>query len=558
MAEILENNLKLQTLDSAEFTIVGLKEKKPTHQTYIVDCSGEEKLFVAMLNQTLENKAHMQQLASKNLLPTETNHPLAFCDDEEKNIFGFISNEAPNYTSLSSLIFERNAPYNPKQEIDVCLSIATAFGKLAQQGYFITSLTEDDFYFNITNGNIYMNAFQYITSPENDKISVSPRYLPPEYASGAHETATSVNSRFILAALIFSVMFRCHPFGGKQVITKPFLTNEDILNIYLTNPIFIFSETDTSNRPSEYIQQAVIKKWESLPEYIKELFQRSFSKASIENPEERPDEFEWLNALVKLRSFSFICSCSNLVTLSEEGKGECSNCQRKISLPCRLKLKDYTIPAIPKGRIYRCQVTSDYTSSTATEPVAVILTNPNNPQLLGYKNISSISLDCLTPAGVSKSLAPGEIAPLNDGIKVTAFETTILFINSTTTPAVPPAKTPIEEADSTVVVVEEEEADDVEKLLADLESITATENPVITDNSIEAGTSLEEASVTPSDLSQRGVNSNIKKEIEMPEADEIPFIAPMKQPLEEVEDFTDINNSISLTDNSYLSEEGKN
>ncbi len=445
MANLLANGTVLKTKDAADITIVSYIEHITAHQLYRVRYAGEEKVFTRLLNCDDDKKNFYETLAAQKILPTQTNWPIAFCDDKENDIFGFICDPIPeDYTTLSSLLFDRVSIYNPKQEIDVCLSLATVFGKLAEKGYFISSLSEDDVAFNINNGNVYLNIFQNISAKNKSKNFPSVRFIPPEYSLDNAITACAVNSRYILASLMFIIFFRYHPLDGASVVNKPFLSNQEMFSHYIQNPVFMFDLQNTSNRPSKYIQPQLQKKWDSFPEYIKELFSSSFSQNSKKDPSSRPDELTWITSLAKFRSCFFMCACGNTVTLSDEGTADCLYCGKKFNLPYKLQFTKYTVPVSAKARVYRCQVTDDFDISNATNPVGIIVSNPNNPQLLGFKNIVGFPLSCLTQNGNQKTLAMSETAPLNHGIQVSIYNSTVLFINSASTPAVAPPPAPIE------------------------------------------------------------------------------------------------------------------
>lgn len=451
MADFLENGTILNTTDGTPFTVTSLCEKRKNCHFYNISICGEDKIFTRLFNYNDEKKAFYEKLVSEKIAVTETNWPVAFCNSPSQDIYGFISNAKPkDYISLSDLLYKRINPLSIKTEIDICLNLATLFGKLYENGYFFSNLTESDISFNPATGAIYLNTFSNITNDNTISSVESAKLTPPEYYHQKDKNIIPESARYILSIIMFIIFFRAHPFEGAKAHSKAFLTKEDLYNLYFKEPVFMLDTDDDSNRPSEYIYSKLQKKWDSFPDFIKELFIESFSKSAIKAPLSRPDELKWISALAKMRSFSFDCTCSSIITLSEEGKGSCSTCKKVFEVANKIQLKNYTIPAVNKTRIYRCQVTDNYTTANATQPVGVVIANPSKPQLLGFKNMTSETLICTTPDGSIKSINNGDIAPLINGISVKIYETTIHFINSLSVPVQPIQKAPVVTEEKTV------------------------------------------------------------------------------------------------------------
>lgn len=451
MADFLANGRVLQTTDGTPFTITALYEKRNRFEIYNISIGGEDKIFTRFIDCEDEKKSFYEKLASKKIATAETNWPVAFCNNPLENIYGFISNAMPkDYTTLSDLLYKRTSLFSLKTEIDICLNLASLFGKLCEKGYYVSNITESDIAFNTTNGAVFLNVFSGITNQQTIRPSSSIKFIPPEYYHQNGKNILPESARYILAVIMFIIFFRAHPIEGAKAHSKAYLSKEELYNLYLKAPVFMLDPNDDSNRPSEYIYSKLSEKWNSFPEFIKDLFIQSFAKDTIKDPLARPDELKWINELVRMRSFSFACTCSSILTLSEEGKGTCSNCKKAFEVACKIQLKNYTIPAINKTRIYRCQVTDDYTTANATQPVGVIVANPSNPQLLGFKNMTGETLVCTTSDGNQKLIAHSETAPIISGVSVEIYGTTVHFINSLSVPVQPVQKTVVEPEKATV------------------------------------------------------------------------------------------------------------
>lgn len=168
------------------------------------------------------------------------------------------------------------------------------------------------------------------------------------------------------------------------------------------------------NGPHTLVHQHLIKRWQRLPEYIKEMFVRVFGYECLHNPAARPSEMAWLRVLTRLRSEIIMCSCGNELFLQNGESCKCESCQTVVSADFKLELGDYCIPAIKGTRIYRCQL-GFCDPYEALAPIAVIL-GKKNTEMLGIKNKSGQQWDAVTSKGVARKVAPDEVIPIKDGI----------------------------------------------------------------------------------------------------------------------------------------------
>ena len=318
MADFLANGTILSTTDGTPFTVTAFCEKKKNCHLYNISIGGEDKIFSRLFNLSDEKKEFYEKIAAEKIATAETNWPVAFCNSPSENIYGFISNAMPkDYISLSDILYKRTNSLSIKSEIDICLNLATFFGKLYEKGYYLSGFAESDIAFNPVNGAVFLNVFNNITNDTTISSVESLKFTPPEYYHQKGKNIIPESARYILSVIMFIIFFHAHPFEGAKAHSKAFLTKEDLYNLYITKSVFMFEPDDDTNRPSEYIYSKLQEKWNNFPDFIKELFINSFSQAAIKDPCSRPDELRWISALVKMRSFAFNCTaCTCILSLS--------------------------------------------------------------------------------------------------------------------------------------------------------------------------------------------------------------------------------------------------
>ena len=222
------------------------------------------------------------------------------------------------------------------------------------------------------------------------------------------------------------LLFRNHPLAGvrDQDGDDP---DENELNLYCKNPVFIFDPEDESNRPKVGIHVNALKFWPVFPAYIQELFQRAFHKELMRsdgaNREDRIIEREWLKALVRLRRDLFFCAnCGNLTFYPKEGEQiVCMNCNKPAEQPAFLDIGGQRIPLQPGLSIYRYDIdaNSDFTVEIIREEIGLVVQNQKDSRIWGLKNLSNLPWYRRSPGGKEEVRMTGEVIPVirNNSIK---------------------------------------------------------------------------------------------------------------------------------------------
>ena len=428
---MLSNGLKLKTSSGDNITIKEFIAEGGQGEVYKVDYNGKEKAL---------------KWYKKSFLSGENSNSKAFYDNIKNNVdrkkpsdeflwpidvtewhedtFGYIMDLRPSgYYDITEFMLCHVRFKSYRAVIDACLKIVSAFRILHNKGYSYQDLNDGNFFINPENGDVLICDNDNVAP---DKIETGiigkPRYLAPEIVLGKSKP-DSLTDRFSMAILLYILFCLNHPLEGKRYLAAG-LTPGLQKQIYGTEPIFIMDPNDKKNGPDPVAHKNSIMVWKCLPNYLKEIFINSFSKKAFEKPNSRPKEIDWLKVLTRFRSEIVPCSCGNEV-FTENGESRiCDNCGKKVKIPFKLEFQDYSIPAIPNSRIYKCQL-GVCNDTDALNPIASIISKGKDNNTLGIRNKTDRKWNAVSSKGVPKKVDAGEVIPLKDGITFTVEDMTI-------------------------------------------------------------------------------------------------------------------------------------
>lgn len=217
--------------------------------------------------------------------------------------------------------------------INALIEFVSAFEALHAKGRCFQDINEGAIVLDVENGRVRICDCENV-APEGARIPIGydknhkeifmqgfPRYKAPEVEIRAM-LPDKYTDRYSIAVMIFMILTRCHPLEGKKRFT---FNPEGIVDanvekdIYGNNPIFIFDDTNPTNRPDPVEDIGAINQWPLIPDFMKELFKKAFTlgmpvggkydeKKKLERTS-RPTEKEWREAL--MRWMDTLVPCSN-------------------------------------------------------------------------------------------------------------------------------------------------------------------------------------------------------------------------------------------------------
>ena len=310
---------------------------------------------------------------------------------------------------------------------EACIEIVSAFKILHYNGYSYQDLNDGNFFINVQNGKVLISDCDNV-APNGTNMGVlgKPRYMAPEIVAGRGKVLPNTQSdRYSLAAILFLILFMSHPLEGKRWLV-PCMNDTYAEKLYGTAPLFICDPNDSSNGPVKNIHENIIKRWEFMPQYLKDAFLKAFDQEALKNPERRLREFDWLNVLVRFRSDIVKCVCGNEVFVKNAMSIKCEVCGKIVNVKHKITLPNYSITAAKGTRVYRCQLGLCNLDDALT-PVARITVKNDDPNVIGFKNMTPDILLAKTPSGKTKQIPPQGIVPFKSGIEIEAFDKKIVL-----------------------------------------------------------------------------------------------------------------------------------
>ena len=320
-----------------------------------------------------------------------------------------------------------------KTTIDAMLSLVSAFNILHQTGYNYQDLSIGNFMINPETGDVKII--------DNDNVSVegtasgilgTPGYIAPEVL--AMKSIPSINSdRFSLSVILFLLLMHGHPLEGKRFLVE-LLAEDQNRALYCTDPVFVFDPQNHCNAlsPDKQPQHAYMEQlWNWLPNDVKELFQRAFSRETmLENPSQRPTESEWERVLIKFRSDIITCPhCDSEVLFSRIADMRCEDCgmpMGRITVLSTSKCK-YRIPlgygsAVMSSQLRFCNIGEGAVKELVIKRKAddhtklFLVNNGAKPIMVGTTEGKNMPLD----VGKGAMLSAVKHIRMSDGIVITA------------------------------------------------------------------------------------------------------------------------------------------
>ncbi len=341
--------------------------------------------------------------------------------------FGYLMDLRPEgYYELSEFMLAREVKFSSfKAAVEACIRIVSAFRLLHNEGFSYQDLNDGNFFINPKNGDVLIcDNDNVAANGTNMGIIGKPRYMAPEIVLGKALPDTQTD-RFSLSVILFLILCMNHPLEGKRAL-MPCMTPAEAEKLYGSHALFIYDPDDQSNAPVNNIHTNAIARWSFMPDYIKDAFLKAFSQQAINEPGRRLRELDWLKVLVRFRSDIVRCGCGNEVFIQNAATTPCDGCGKPLAVTHVIQLPGYAITAAKGSRIYRCQL-GICNANEALDPVAVVVAKPDNPAVLGLKNMTDQILAVTTPTGNVRQVRPQDIIPFKGGITIEAYGSKIIL-----------------------------------------------------------------------------------------------------------------------------------
>lgn len=304
---------------------------------------------------------------------------------------------------------------------NAAINIIEGFRALHNDGYSYQDLNNGNFFINPQTGDVLICDNDNVSERGvNFGIAGKQRYMAPEVVLGGVPDKRS--DRFSLAVILFRMLFVEHPLEGKYS-TPPCMTPEFEKKFYGSEPIFVLDPVDKRNEANTQLNTNTLRFWKIYPEYIRELFEKSFSKESMYPPYDRIIERTWLDAFVRLRSETVTCPhCGKETFITPKYTVSCMYCGGQLTCYSSIKFKRFEVPVYGGVKLYTGQLSGS--DEDFHEIIGEIVKNRKNPDKLGLRNLSNAVWNVKLPDNTIKTVEPGSVMPANPGFELTIGNST--------------------------------------------------------------------------------------------------------------------------------------
>ena len=377
---------------------------------YLVEVCGEKKALKWYLNAP-DDKFYRnldQNIASG--APSDAFLWPEYLTEKQQGSYGYIMKLRPqNYYEFGNFLLAKVSFKSFTAMLSAAMKICDGFMMLHRFGYSYQDLNDGNFFIDPQTGDVLICDNDNVM-PQGEKSGImgKARYMAPEIVAGG--IPDKYSDRFSLSVILFMLFYANHPFEGAKVVACPCMTEAFEKKFYGSEALFIYDPTDKSNLPVRGIHQKVIRRWPVFPQMLRDAFIEEFSKEKLQDPSTRMIEQNWKKIISSVRDSLVVCQhCAEETFVNvSDSTDKCMNCGKDVDLSKRLVINNRSLPLTQNTYIY---IDEDNT------PDGVVTTDSNGFMLI--KNISTETWTVETPSGKIKTVAPNEILPVKEGLKIT-------------------------------------------------------------------------------------------------------------------------------------------
>lgn len=377
---------------------------------YLVEVCGEKKALKWYLNAPDDKFYRNLQQNIASGAPSAAFLCPEFLTEKQQGSYGYIMKLRPqNYYEFGNFLLAKVSFKSFTAMLSAAMKICNGFMMLHRFGYSYQDLNDGNFFIDPQTGDVLICDNDNVM-PQGEKSGImgKARYMAPEIVAGG--IPDKYSDRFSLSVILFMLFYANHPFEGAKVVACPCMTESFEKRFYGSEALFIYDPTDKSNLPVRGIHQNVIRRWPVFPQLLRDTFIEEFSQEKLKDPSTRMIEQNWEKVISSVRDSLVVCNHCSEETFVDTSKikDRCIDCGNDVDLAKRLIINNRSLPLTNKTNIY---IDNDNT------PDGVVTTDANGFMLI--KNISTETWTVETPSGKVKTVAPQEILPVKEGLKIT-------------------------------------------------------------------------------------------------------------------------------------------
>ena len=426
MGQLFSKGQKLSSSSGTEYKIEEFLGGGGQGEVYRVSSNGKNWALKWYLPHQVTNEQRkiIENLILKGSPAEKFLWPIELVTASKIQGFGYTMPLRPkNYFELQSDLFTRKIHPTFYALSTAGFHLADSFFHLHINGLAYQDISPGNIFLDPKNGEILIcDNDNVVVNKTKTSIIGTPRFKAPEIVRKEASPSTDTD-RFSLSVLLFYMLFLHHPLEGKRAEEMP-SDEKSMFDLFGVNPVFIFDPHNRSNTPDPRYQTNPIEIWPIYPQFLRDLFTRSFTKGLIDPQNGRVLEAEWKSAFMKLRDSIIYCQrCGaenfyDLDIIKNTGGNlqKCWHCKTDLILPPRIKIGNLIIMLTHNTKLFPYHL--DPISYDLSKPIAEIGIHPTNPKIWGLKNLSDRSWSTTSSDGKVMEVTQGKNISLSNGSKI--------------------------------------------------------------------------------------------------------------------------------------------
>jgi DNA-binding helix-hairpin-helix protein with protein kinase domain len=267
--------------------------------------------------------------------------PLELVVQRGKPGFGYVMPlRPPEFVGLSALLHGA-VDASLRSVCTIGFELADSFLRLHAQGLC---------YRDISFGNIFIDPVTgHVRICDNDNVGIegdqasavigTKRFMAPEIVRREARPSTDTDL-YSLSVLLFYLLMVGHPLLGARELDHPIWDERAELRLFGHDPIFVFDEARSTNRPVPGVHDAVLANWPIYPAQLRAMFTKAFTAGLFDPKDGRVRESQWRAELVRARDLVRPCPRCAASNFHEPAAHEqvCWNCRTTMPAPLCLSL----------------------------------------------------------------------------------------------------------------------------------------------------------------------------------------------------------------------------
>lgn len=351
--------------------------------------------------------------------------PLELVSDPKLPGFGYVMGlRQPRYRGIVDLMKRRIEP-TFKALITAGYQLADSYYQLHSSGLCYRDISFGNVFFDPDTGDVLIcdNDNVSINNEQHGGVLGTPKFMAPEVVRGEALPSRDTDL-YSLAVLLFYMLIVQHPLDGKRESRVKCLDLPAMNKIYGFEPVFIFDPQDDSNRPDPDYHRNALEYWPLYPEFLRQLFVRSFTDGIRDPRHGRVKESEWRTALVRLRDAIAYCpGCGGENFFSDQPESAATNatcwsCQAAVRWPLRLVLNGKHVVMLNHDTKLYPHHLDPNRSHDFSEAAATVQRHPTDPSVWGLKNLTAGKWTAAGREGSMNDVPAGRSVTLARGLKL--------------------------------------------------------------------------------------------------------------------------------------------